>query len=122
MYSEENVALVADVELRDPDADRVSLMTLHSAKGLEFCHVFIAGVEQGFLPHTNSMDDSEGLEEERRLLYVGITRAKEELTLLHAQTRFIWQGLVMREPSCFLKELPNHLVQHLTYGIRKGYH
>ena len=117
----ENVALVADVELRDETADRCSLMTLHSAKGLEFPYVFIAGVEQGYLPHVNSMEDPEGLEEERRLLYVGITRAKEELTLLHAQTRFLWQGLTVREPSCFLEELPKNLVQHLTYGIRKGY-
>lgn len=91
--------------------DKVSLMTLHSAKGLEFSVVFMVGLEQGFLPHTRSMDDPTSLEEERRLCYVGITRAKEQLFLSGASQRYIWNNLETRIPSQFLKELPSELLK-----------
>jgi ATP-dependent DNA helicase Rep len=89
----------------DETADQVALMTLHAAKGLEFPHVFIVGVEEGVLPHHQSQDPA-GIEEERRLAYVGITRAKLSLTLLHAAQRRRGGEPVTTEPSRFLAELP----------------
>jgi DNA helicase-2/ATP-dependent DNA helicase PcrA len=85
----------------------VTLMTLHSAKGLEFKRVFIVGVEDNLLPHSNSMNDHFDLEEERRLLYVGMTRAKEKLTLLSAQKRRVFNNWMANRPSRFLKEIPD---------------
>ncbi len=83
----QRVALVADVDLHDPGADRVTLMTLHNAKGLEFPIVFIAGMEEGLFPLSRAYDDPATLEEERRLFYVGITRAEDKLFLTHARRR-----------------------------------
>src|SRR5882724_5031837 len=101
----DSVALVADVDTLDEDAAGVTLMTLHSAKGLEFPLVFLTGMEEGVFPHSRSMDDSEELEEERRLCYVGITRAEERLWLSYALHRRI-QGYGLGEPSRFLLEIP----------------
>jgi ATP-dependent DNA helicase Rep len=104
-------SLVGMLERRDEDAggDCVQLLTLHSAKGLEFDHVFIAGVEEGILPHRNSLD-ADNIEEERRLTYVGITRARRSLTLTYASQRRVGGEDVDTEPSRFLLELPaDHL-------------
>jgi DNA helicase-2/ATP-dependent DNA helicase PcrA len=101
----EAVALVSDVDSYDADADRLSLMTLHTAKGLEFGAVFIVGLEEGLLPHANSLGEAAELEEERRLCYVGMTRAKDLLFLSHAETRTIMGVTEMREKSRFLYEI-----------------
>jgi DNA helicase-2/ATP-dependent DNA helicase PcrA len=110
----EEVALVSDVDFHDPESDSLVLMTLHSSKGLEFPHVFIAGVEEGYLPHLNTRDDPAAVEEERRLLYVGITRAQQAVNLTHVMSRFLWDGPQPRLPSRFLKELPNARVERLN--------
>ncbi|MHC4159839.1 MAG: ATP-dependent helicase, partial [Planctomycetota bacterium] len=102
----QQISLVSDVDAYDTSSDRVALMTLHTAKGLEFENVFIIGVEQGLLPHerTNT-DDTDQLEEERRLLFVGITRAKAGLYISYAQYRTIRGQLLRTIPSQFLFEL-----------------
>jgi DNA helicase-2/ATP-dependent DNA helicase PcrA len=102
-----SAALASDADSKDTAADRVTLMTLHASKGLEFPVVFLVGLEQGLFPSYRSLEDPASLEEERRLCYVGITRAKERLFLSHASERRLWGG--MREPavpSVFLSELP----------------
>jgi DNA helicase-2/ATP-dependent DNA helicase PcrA len=107
-----SAALASDADSKEPDQDRVTLMTLHASKGLEFPVVFLVGLEQGLFPSYRSLDDPAAMEEERRLCYVGITRAKERLFLSHASERRLWGG--MREPavpSVFLAELPESLVQ-----------
>ena len=105
-------ALASDADNKDTEQDRVTLMTLHASKGLEFPVVFLVGMEQGLFPSYRSLDDPASLEEERRLCYVGVTRAKERLFLSHASERRLWGG--MREPavpSVFLSELPPELLQ-----------
>jgi len=110
----EEVALVSDIDSHDPENESLSLMTLHACKGLEFPYVFIVGVEEGYLPHLNSRDQAEAVEEERRLLYVGITRARQAVTLLHATHRFLWDGVQQRVPSRFLRDLPEDDVERLN--------
>ena len=107
----EDVALVADVDSYDPDADNITLMTLHSAKGLEFPIVFLGGLENGLLPHSNSQDSVASEEEERRLFYVGITRAEKKLFITHAAKRLIWGKLEYSRSSPFLEELPTEDMQ-----------
>jgi DNA helicase-2/ATP-dependent DNA helicase PcrA len=107
-----SAALASDADSKDTAADRVTLMTLHASKGLEFPVVFLVGLEQGLFPSYRSLEDPAALEEERRLCYVGLTRAKERLYLSHASERRLWGG--MREPavpSVFLSELPAELLQ-----------
>lgn len=108
----EEVALVADIDSLDEDSDYVVLMTLHSAKGLEFPHVYLAGMEDGLFPSYMSItaDDREELEEERRLCYVGITRAEEELTLTCARRRMVRGETQYNKMSRFLKEIPMELM------------
>jgi DNA helicase-2/ATP-dependent DNA helicase PcrA len=106
----DSIALVADTDELDAEAGGVTMMTLHSAKGLEFPVVFLTGMEEGVFPHSRSMDDAEELEEERRLCYVGITRAKRQLVLSYALHRRI-QGYGASQPSRFLREVPE---EHLT--------
>ncbi|MDD3362627.1 MAG: DNA helicase PcrA [Hespellia sp.] len=108
----EEVALVADIDSLDESSDYVVLMTLHSAKGLEFPHVYMAGMEDGIFPSymTITGDDPEELEEERRLCYVGITRAREDLTLTCARRRMIRGETQYNKKSRFLKEIPVHLL------------
>ena len=107
-----SAALASDADNKDLAAERVVLMTLHASKGLEFPVIFLVGLEQGLFPSYRSLEDPGALEEERRLCYVGITRAKERLFLSHASERRLWGG--MREPaipSAFLSELPEALIQ-----------
>ena len=106
----EQIALVSDADEVVDDEGAVTMMTLHIAKGLEFPIVFITGMEEGVFPHMRSMTDPGQLEEERRLCYVGITRAKERLFLTHAWSRSLWGGTNYNPPSRFLHEIPEHLV------------
>src|SRR6185369_3233452 len=107
----EESALVSDTDAWETETDRVTLMTLHAAKGLEFPVVFIVACEQGLLPHERSRNDDEKLEEERRLLFVGITRAEEELQLSHADYR-MFRGIASPTiASPFLMELPRGEMQ-----------
>ena len=108
----ENVALIADIDtMETDDTDMVTLMTLHSAKGLEFPFVFIVGVEEGYLPHQRSISTESELEEERRLCYVGITRAMEQLYLSHAKSRRTFRETEYRTPSRFISEIPEDLIK-----------
>jgi len=110
----ESVALVSDVDAYDADADRVSLMTLHTAKGLEFGAVFIVGLEEDLLPHANSMGDAAEIEEERRLCYVGLTRAKDLLYLSFGETRNVAGVTRPRAKSRFLGEIGERYVAELA--------
>ena len=106
----EETALVADQDSYEGEKDAVTLITLHAAKGLEFPVVFIAGMEEGVFPHNRALDDERQLEEERRLAYVGITRAKKRLFVSHAWRRATWGGGGMSIPSRFLMEIPPELM------------
>jgi len=106
----EEVALVSEVDNLDETANVPTLLTLHMAKGLEFPVVFIVGLEDGLLPHSRSFDDPDGMEEERRLCYVGITRAKERVYLLHAFRRTMYGESQVGEPSRFITDIPGHLI------------
>lgn len=103
------ISLVTDLDRHDPSADQVVLMTLHSAKGLEFPVVFLTGMEEGVFPHSRALYDQEELEEERRLAYVGITRAEEELHLTHCWERTLFGRTNMNPKSRFLDEIPAEL-------------
>jgi len=109
----EKVALYQDTDNYDPGADAVTLMTLHSAKGLEFPVVFIIGMEEGLLPHAKSTDEEMEIEEERRLCYVGITRAKEKLYLIYAGERIYFGNPTMNLPSRFLDEIPEDVKEEI---------
>jgi DNA helicase-2/ATP-dependent DNA helicase PcrA len=102
----ESVALVSDVDSMEEGSDAPTLITLHQAKGLEFPVVFIIGMEDGILPHFRSIDDPEQLEEERRLCYVGITRAKQRVYLVHAFRRTLMGNSTVNKPSRFLSDIP----------------
>src|SRR3954471_3960318 len=106
----EDVSLVADADEVPDDTSKVVLMTLHTAKGLEFPAVFLIGMEDGVFPHLRSLGEPEELEEERRLAYVGITRAKERLYLTNAWCRTLWGSTQYNPPSRFLKEIPQELM------------
>ena len=106
----ESVSLVADVDSMEDKADALTLITLHQAKGLEFRAVFMVGMEEGLLPHSRSQDDPEQVEEERRLCYVGVTRAKERLYLLRAFRRGFRGGSEPGTPSRFLMDIPPELL------------
>src|SRR5919198_6299313 len=109
----EQVALFTEQDEYDEGEPAVTLMTLHNAKGLEFDVVFMVGMEDGVFPHYRSMGDSGELEEERRLAYVGITRARKRLYLTHAWSRSLFGGSSFNPPSRFLSEIPTHLVRHV---------
>lgn len=106
----QHLALVTDLDTWQEEADRVTLMTLHAAKGLEFPVVFLAGMEEGLFPHARALDEEGGMEEERRLCYVGMTRAKERLYLSHARSRTIFGATMPGVPSRFLEEVPAELL------------
>ncbi|MGH8980692.1 MAG: 3'-5' exonuclease, partial [Acidimicrobiales bacterium] len=112
----ETVSLVADSDELDHDSARVSLMTLHTAKGLEFPAVFLVGMEDGIFPHSRTLGEPAELEEERRLCYVGITRARRFLYLSHAWTRTLWGRTAPGMPSRFLAELPGEHLREVGGG------
>ena len=116
----EEVALVADIDSVSSDSNKVLLMTLHSAKGLEFPHVFITGLEDGLFPGYMSItsDDPSDMEEERRLCYVGITRAMDELTITCARQRMIRGETQYNTPSRFVKEIPAELMDMKVPGVK----
>lgn len=106
----EEAALMSDADEVDTNADAVTLLTLHLAKGLEYDTVFIVGMEEGLCPHMRSLDDKEAMEEERRLCYVGVTRAKRHLYLVRAFRRTLYGAAEARDPSRFLLDIPTHLL------------
>jgi DNA helicase-2/ATP-dependent DNA helicase PcrA len=107
----EEVSLVSDVDELNWESDAATLLTLHSAKGLEFDTVFIVGMEEGICPHSRSMDSPTDMEEERRLCYVGITRAKRNVCLVHSFRRTLFGKSDTREPSRFLTDIPPRLIE-----------
>ncbi len=110
----EAASLVADSDQLDGDGTAVSLMTMHIAKGLEFPAVFLVGMEDGIFPHMRSLGDPVELEEERRLCYVGITRAERHLYVSHAWSRMLWGNTSSNIPSRFLNEIPSELVRDVV--------
>jgi DNA helicase-2/ATP-dependent DNA helicase PcrA len=115
----DSVALIADIDELGEGKGAVTLMTLHSAKGLEFPVVFITGMEEGVFPHARSLTDDDELEEERRLCYVGMTRAKARLFLSAALSRRLYNSDAYNLPSRFLDEVPEHLVERVD-GLGGG--
>ena len=107
----EEAALMSDVDSLDEEDDSVTLITLHAAKGLEYPCVFIVGMEDGICPHSRSLDDNAAMEEERRLCYVGITRAMERLWLVYATRRTLYGNMNYNEPSRFFKDIPSGLAE-----------
>ncbi|MGI6558426.1 MAG: ATP-dependent helicase [Limnochordia bacterium] len=106
----ENLALMSEVDTYEEDAEGVTMMTLHAAKGLEFPVVFLVGMEDGIFPHARSLDDPNQLEEERRLCYVGITRAQERLYLTYTMTRTLYGQTLPARRSQFIDEIPQELL------------
>jgi DNA helicase-2/ATP-dependent DNA helicase PcrA len=115
----EQVSLVSDADEIDGDDSRVVLMTLHTAKGLEFPVVFLVGMEEGVFPHLRSLTEPDELEEERRLAYVGITRAMERLYVTHAWSRSLFGATQYNAPSRFLDEIPADLVEEIGNDRRR---
>ncbi len=111
----EGVTLISDVDGFDESVDAVTLITLHQAKGLEFPVVFMVGMEEGLLPHFRSLDDPAEMEEERRLCYVGITRAKKEVYLVRAFRRNLMGRSMVGQPSRFLKDIPRNLIASTSH-------
>jgi DNA helicase-2/ATP-dependent DNA helicase PcrA len=116
----ENITLASDVDSWDQQQDCVAVMTMHAAKGLEFPVVFLSAVEQGLLPHERSLNKNEEIEEERRLAFVGMTRAKEELYLCHARMREFRGQILYAVPSMFLNEVPPHAVEMIDLSLTSG--
>ncbi|HVV66845.1 MAG TPA: UvrD-helicase domain-containing protein [Candidatus Saccharimonadales bacterium] len=119
----EEVALVSDLDGADFSGDAVTLMTLHAAKGLEFPVVFMTGMEESIFPHSRALYDQSEMEEERRLCYVGMTRAKEELYMMYATTRLLYGGLQHNPPSRFLSEIDGEFTtnQGFAFSQRGGF-
>ena len=115
----QQVALVAETDNLDNEAQATTLLTLHAAKGLEFPVVFITGLEEGLLPHSRSMDSEDELAEERRLFYVGLTRARDALFLSHAFRRTSWGDSSVAVPSRFLADIPENLIDGQRPGNRR---
>jgi DNA helicase-2/ATP-dependent DNA helicase PcrA len=111
----DTVSLATDADAAE-SGRAVTLSTLHAAKGLEFAWVFVAGLEEGYLPHGQSSEDEDELEEERRLLYVGMTRAKDALTLTLADRRLVYGRIESRRPSRFVEEIPRTAVEEQFFG------
>lgn len=113
----QQITLLTDADEKDPDADTVKLMTIHAAKGLEFSCVFAAGLEEMLFPNALSINTREELEEERRLFYVAITRAKERLWITYASSRYRFGSLVQNEPSRFIEEIPEQYLDKSFAGV-----
>ncbi len=107
----EEISLIADITEHKEDNDEITLMTFHSAKGLEFKVVFMVGMEEGIMPHMNAFNEENGLEEERRLCYVGITRAKERLYLTNAKIRMLYGKDMLNPPSRFIGEIDSKYIE-----------
>src|SRR4029077_19268779 len=112
----QQITLLTDADEKDPNADTVKLMTIHAAKGLEFSCVFAAGLEEMLFPNAMSINSREELEEERRLFYVVITRAKQRLWITYANTRYRFGSLVQNEPSRFIEEIPGEYMDRSFAG------
>jgi DNA helicase-2/ATP-dependent DNA helicase PcrA len=110
----EEVSLISDLDTADLSAESVVLMTLHAAKGLEFPVVFMPGMEETIFPHSRALYDKSEMEEERRLCYVGMTRAEEELYMLHATTRMLYGTTQHNPPARFLSEIDGESVQEVS--------
>ncbi len=117
----EDVALATDLDNDTGDDDRVALMTIHLAKGLEFPHVYIVGMEEDLFPSGMSMNTRSELEEERRLFYVALTRAEKQAYLTYTQNRYRWGKLIDAEPSRFIEEIDEKYVENLTPIANPGY-
>jgi ATP-dependent DNA helicase UvrD/PcrA len=117
----EEVALVSDIDSADLNGNAVTLMTLHSAKGLEFPVVFMPGMEETILPHSRALYDQNEMEEERRLCYVGMTRARQELYMLYASSRMLYGGVQHNPPSRFLAEIDGESAPAMDTGYNLGY-
>jgi DNA helicase-2/ATP-dependent DNA helicase PcrA len=115
----EELALVAEADSVDTEEDRVTLLTLHAAKGLEFPIVFIGGIEDGLLPHSRSLDNAESMAEERRLMYVGLTRAKDQLILSYAFRRALYGEAIPSVPSRFLMDIPPSVVDNNPRALQE---
>ena len=115
----EEISLIADMSDHKEEADTVTLMTIHSAKGLEFPVVFLIGMEESIFPHANSLMEKDGIEEERRLMYVGITRAKELLYVANAKRRMLYGKENINPPSRFIGEIDGDLVEVSCASVRE---
>ena len=116
----EEVALMTDIDAFNAETDAVVLMTIHSAKGLEFTNVFLVGMEDGVFPGQQSMFDPEEMEEERRLAYVAITRAKKRLILTNARSRMVFGSTTFNPPSCFVGEIPPLLMEQTGSSLHRN--
>ncbi|MGI6707035.1 MAG: DNA helicase PcrA [Clostridia bacterium] len=117
----ENVALVSDIDTMDDQQNVVTLMTLHSVKGLEFHIVFMTGMEEGIFPHSRAFTDEDELEEERRLCYVGITRAEDRLFLTYSMQRTLFGFTSYNMPSRFISEIPNDYIESLDSSSMESF-
>ena len=117
----EDVALLSDQDKKDDEnADYVTLMTIHSAKGLEFPYVYIVGLEENLFPGIQSLSTREELEEERRLFYVALTRAEKKLVLSYAESRYRWGNMTLSEPSRFIEEIDESLIERTKKASFRG--
>lgn len=111
----EELTLKSATDESTQETERVQLMTIHNSKGLEFLVAFLVGMEETLFPHVNSLNKPELVEEERRLCYVGLTRARKHLFLTHAQARNLWGSLRLMTPSRFLREIPASLLKSVRF-------
>lgn len=115
----EELSLKSSLDEMDQSQERLSLMTIHNGKGLEFTVTFLVGLEEDLFPHVNSKNSPEEIEEERRLCYVGVTRAKKYLYLSYCHTRYLWGTLRLQKPSRFLKEMPKEYIEKFVSSTFK---
>jgi len=111
----EEISLLSSPDEIETKKNLVNLMTMHCAKGLEFPVVFIVGCEEGIFPHSRSSFNPDQMEEERRLCYVGITRAKEKAYLTFTRQRKLWGQTMVNPPSRFISDIPDHLIEYREY-------